>query len=260
MSQGEAELKFGFEDQEKKKHLNSSYPPPEPRRHLSNEDHNISTGKVREEKIFCGGIVKLSSNTPALISNYEGLNVGAYTHYPGAPKWRTTTLTYSILNYTRDVARDVVNKAIKAAFDVWSTKTPLKFVEVPKNGNISISFYKRGHKAPFNTIVAGYAYGPGTGLGGDVFMNDEMDWTMDNEKTFKEIGILNILLALAHEFGHALGLGHSNVLGALMKEEYTPFNYIYGKPRDCRTLQLHSDDVEGIQALYGSRTNPIPVK
>ena len=53
----------------------------------------------------------------------------------------------------------------------------------------------------------------------------------------------DLVSVLTHEFGHALGLAHSTVNGALMYPYYSgPHRY------------LHSDDVAGIQALYGTGT------
>lgn len=53
----------------------------------------------------------------------------------------------------------------------------------------------------------------------------------------------------AHEFGHALGLGHSDVAGATM----------FPSVSSCSTAprSLHADDIAGVQSLYPS-TAPLP--
>uniref|UniRef100_A0AAX7VI60 Matrix metalloproteinase-9 n=1 Tax=Astatotilapia calliptera TaxID=8154 RepID=A0AAX7VI60_ASTCA len=58
----------------------------------------------------------------------------------------------------------------------------------------------------------------------------------------------SLFLVAAHEFGHALGLDHSNIREALM---YPMYSY-------AEDFSLHSDDISGIQYLYGSRTGPVP--
>ncbi|XP_018602440.1 matrix metalloproteinase-9 [Scleropages formosus] len=59
----------------------------------------------------------------------------------------------------------------------------------------------------------------------------------------------SLFLVAAHEFGHALGLEHSNIREALM---FPMYKYV-------KDFSLHSDDVEGIQYLYGSRQKPDPI-
>lgn len=76
---------------------------------------------------------------------------------------------------------------------------------------------------------------------------DEFDMALDNSNFTwyigPEAGIAggqyDAQTVWTHEFGHALGLGHSNVEGAIMEPFYE------GVRRN-----LHSDDIAGISALY----------
>lgn len=56
-------------------------------------------------------------------------------------------------------------------------------------------------------------------------------------------------MVAAHEFGHSLGLSHSDDPGALMCSVYSYSN--------LHTFVLPWDDVKGIQSLYGPNDDPV---
>ncbi|NXA66627.1 MMP7 protein, partial [Mohoua ochrocephala] len=168
-------------------------------------------------------------------------DVAEYQTFPGTPKWKKTQLTYKIVSYTSDLPRQKVDNAIKRALMVWSDVTPLQFRRVhTSHADIEIGFARREHGDgyPFdgrgNTLA--HAFAPGEGIGGDAHFDDDEKWSDINQD-------VNLFLVAAHEFGHSLGLAHSNVPGALMYPLYS-----YQNPE---TFRLPEDDRRGIQKLYG---------
>ena len=67
-------------------------------------------------------------------------------------------------------------------------------------------------------------------------------WSADSSPP----GSVHLETVAAHEFGHALGLGHSAVPDALMTAYYRGYD-----PQ----MRLHDDDVAAIQKLYGMRVS-----
>jgi hypothetical protein len=68
---------------------------------------------------------------------------------------------------------------------------------------------------------------------GDIFLNSTVNWHVGSNYDLQTV--------VAHEFGHALGLGESSVSTALM---YGTYNGI--------KQALTSDDIAGIQSIYGA--------
>ncbi|NWI88716.1 MMP7 protein, partial [Pitta sordida] len=168
-------------------------------------------------------------------------DVAEYQTFPGTPKWKKTHLTYRIINYTPDLPRKKVDDAIKKAFMVWSDVTPLQFRRVNfGHADIEIKFARRAHgdRYPFDGRggTLAHAFAPGEGIGGDAHFDEDERWSEFNQE-------INLFLVAAHEFGHSLGLAHSNVRGALMYPTYS-----YQNPT---TFKLPEDDRRGIQKLYG---------
>ncbi|NXS80783.1 MMP7 protein, partial [Erpornis zantholeuca] len=168
-------------------------------------------------------------------------DVAEYQTFPGTPRWKKTRLTYKIVSYTRDLPTNKVDDAIKRAFMLWSDVTPLQFQRVNRGpADIEIQFARgeHGDGYPFDGrgSTLAHAFAPGEGIGGDAHFDDDEKWSdIDQE--------VNLFLVAAHEFGHSLGLAHSNVPGALMYPLYS-----YQNPK---TFRLPEDDRRGIQRLYG---------
>ena len=79
-------------------------------------------------------------------------------------------------------------------------------------------------------------------MAGDIHFDDDENWTMAERPIFSGQPI-DLVTVAAHEIGHALGLGHSNVSCALMNPLYN------GSHRF-----LAQDDINGIRAIYGNRS------
>ncbi|XP_064105368.1 matrix metalloproteinase-20-like [Macrobrachium nipponense] len=156
-----------------------------------------------------------------------------------ASRWRPRRLTYRITKYPKALPKAEVDGEIRAAFEVWEDATNLKFEAV--NGgkvHIEIRFERAEHgdgdpfDGPGGTLA--HAYFPMDG--GDVHFDDTETWTIGSYRGF------NLFQVAAHEFGHSLGLSHSDVQSALMDPFYRGYQ---------RNFKLDRDDVLGIQALYG---------
>jgi hypothetical protein len=86
-------------------------------------------------------------------------------------------------------------------------------------------------------------FGSGWNIGGDTHFDNSNSWSDGGGG-----GTIDFHTVALHEFGHALGLGHSSVAGSVMEP-------IYAGVR--RTL--HADDIAGIQAIYGpDQVNAVP--
>lgn len=75
----------------------------------------------------------------------------------------------------------------------------------------------------------------------DIVFNDlDYQWNGVGDPAYNEMDIWNIA---AHEFGHGLGMGHSEYYWATM--------YAYADYGETYKRDLYFDDIDGIQAIYG---------
>ncbi|XP_057992901.1 metalloendoproteinase 3-MMP-like [Hevea brasiliensis] len=162
--------------------------------------------------------------------------VSHYTFFPGSPKWPPSkySLTYGFLPQTPSRAMDPVARA----FQTWAANTHFRFARVQDytTADIKIGFYRGNHGD-------GSSFDGRGGILAHAFAPQDGRFHYDADETWAvgaTPGAIDLETVALHEIGHLLGLGHSSVEGAIMFARIPPGS----------TKGLHSDDIQGIRALY----------
>jgi predicted Zn-dependent protease len=174
---------------------------------------------------------------PDFIISRKRSSVGEVEEFVASgSKWDTINLTYRMENFTPDLTQDIVRRAIQEGLNQWASVTPLRFSEVTSGGEIKISFASGDHgdgwpfDGPSGTLA--HAFYP---TDGRLHFDEVETWT-DNDPPSG----IDLATVAVHELGHILGLDHSSETQAVM------YAYYGGRRR-----ALHSDDISGIQSIYG---------
>jgi hypothetical protein len=167
--------------------------------------------------------------------------------------------------------------AVQRAFDTWSRAANLRFVQVtdsgaPFAGSTTPDIRIAAYHFPENDFGAGAAWGPPgddlqfpDALSGDLVLNDRNRFTIasgpDGTPIPTDQGVyLNDVEGLVlHELGHALGLGHSDVVQGVMCGYIFPGDVWDGSQCDYTHVnhRLHLDDITGMRVIYGPAEVPI---
>ena len=142
--------------------------------------------------------------------------------------------------------------AFQNAAAIWQSVAGINLVQVADNGesvgakgnqqgdpnvgDIRIGGFNMSTTLGENGVLGEAFYPPPLNTGtvaGDLQINDGQNWNHTNGYDLETVAI--------HEFGHALGLDHSKVAGAVMQAYYNGTNQ-----------KLSADDTSGIQSLYGA--------
>ncbi|XP_069134719.1 matrix metalloproteinase-19-like [Argopecten irradians] len=201
------------------------------------------TGEINEETLLkmrqprCGVADNIVPSKPENLMGPQEYNA------PGV-RWGKKSVTWNVINPSSQLPEGIQKNALRNAFKYWSDVTPLQFRESNGKSDIEIKFTSGNHgDGRANAFdgrggVLAHAFFPGTDdINGDTHFDEGERWVYhSNSGTELET-------VAAHEFGHALGLGHSSNPSALMAPYYR--GYLPG-------LRLHNDDIRGVQSLYGS--------
>jgi hypothetical protein len=147
------------------------------------------------------------------------------------------------------------NTAAAPALDSWNQVVGrMQFGRV-MNSTAAVASGDRVNSMAFSSTVFGqsfgsntlavtyYNYSGSTMLEADILFNTAQSWDSYRGALRSGTDIQRVAL---HELGHALGLAHSSVAGAIMN------------PYISSSYTLSNDDIAGAQSLYGSATSPTP--
>lgn len=174
---------------------------------------------------------------------------GAMAEFQALSRFNKLDITYYFINGTDQLPDAEEHELVREAFAIWAAVSPLTFTETSDRASADIEIsWERGNHGdgdPFD--------GPGRVLAHATFPNpfanrqvilhfdDDERWVNSNSQN------VDLLTVAIHEIGHNLGLGHSEDPNAIMFASYR------GPSRT-----LGTDDIAGIQALYGIREEAAP--
>jgi hypothetical protein len=181
-----------------------------------------------------GGEYSLIINEESQVILFHGEESGAEAFQLTQP-WPHNDIRYQLHSVPEMFSVEDVRAVITQSFQAWANQTPLTFTEV-SDGSADINIAFDRIDGPSN--ILGQACPPSSPCAGEVIFDVDENWVLFEPQYYDDISMLGVA---THEFGHAVGLLHSNDTSALMYAQYSPYN-----------LQPNTDDIQGVQRLYGA--------
>ena len=206
---------------------------------------NRSTPLSRVSRRLLAGSLALLFSVAAILTTRAYVLEG--------PKWPNGTVNFQLslgnANHTLSDGNTNWNAAVAPALDMWShvignvqlngvmnSTAPISQGDHVNSLGFASTFF--GHSFGSSTLaITGYSYSGSTMLEADTLFNTA--WTWDSYRGPLQ-SAMDIQRVALHELGHAIGLNHSTVAGAIM-QAYVGNQYT-----------LSPDDIAGAQALYGA--------
>lgn len=194
--------------------------------------------------------------TPVLVAALVAVgSAGTFGYLLKGPKWFTRQVPYYVNPANMDLSPSLADAAVRVGADAWGLQSTASVAMVYAGTTTGTTVTNNGKNEVFfrnasngSAIATTYSYYSGSQIVDTdiVFWDQAFKFFSGTSGCSSGLYIEDIA---THEFGHALGLGHSDVSGATMAASVS---YCSQSPRS-----LAADDVAGIEAIYPpSATRP----